>query len=165
MLKWVLGAGVVMALAAGAAYGVIPGLDGLFGAPQAEAGEAPVVKPPSTANPLAAKQKELIERETALSQREAQVNEREQQVATLSVVLAAERNELDTLRQVTDLYAAMPPFKAGPLLASLDSAQAVELLRRLDQDQAAAILAYMDKQAAARLTAELMKPASTKTSP
>jgi len=62
----------------------------------------------------------------------------------------------EAIRTVAELYNAMPPAKAGPLLAAMEPEQAVAVLRMMRREQAAAVLAQMEPNDAAELIRLLM---------
>lgn len=60
------------------------------------------------------------------------------------------------VRQVAELYDAMPPVKAGPLLAAMEPEEAAAVLRLMKREQAAASLAHMEPEDAAQLVDLMM---------
>jgi flagellar motility protein MotE (MotC chaperone) len=158
MTAWVVGAGLVMAAATAASYGLIPGLDRVLELPRAEASGAPKTDSETTAETPADAKSDIYAKEAELAAREAKLKEQEQTVAALSNALSAQEAEANGVKRAVGVYAAMPPFKAGPMLEALEPAMAVEILRQLDHDQAAAILSYMEPAQASSLTAQLMRP-------
>jgi flagellar motility protein MotE (MotC chaperone) len=158
MTAWVVGAGLVMAVATAASYGLIPGLGRVLDVPRAEASETPKTDAKTTADTAADANSDLYAKEAELAAREAKLKEQEQTVAALSNALSAQEAEANGVKRAVGVYAAMPPFKAGPMMEVLEPAMAVEILRQLDHDQAAAILSYMDTAQASSLTAQMMRP-------
>jgi hypothetical protein len=169
--KWVLGAAVIFGIAAALQFNLIPGSDVILGATalahETTKPPVPVIGLPDTAtsDPIADQQKQLAQREADLQAQEASVKERETQVADLLQDLSGQRTTADVVRRVADMYAAMPPFKAAPMLQTLDTETAVSILQLLDQDQAGAILAYMAPARGGELTTLLIKPQPAQSKP
>lgn len=154
-------AAILMAVGAGAVYYVpIPGITGASPPTPANLTEPDLLTP--TGDPMAERAADLARQEEALKSREEVVKNQESQVASLLGDLTAQQSQAAAVRKAVGLYTAMPPYKAAPLLAGLDSEVAVEILRLLDEDQAAAILAYMVPDQGAKLMRALAAPPTAK---
>lgn len=104
---------------------------------------------------------QLLRKQTELEDREAQVREREEQIRAAERAQAQQQDRQVRIRQVVELYTAMPPSRAATLMGSLDDETAVEVLQKLDFDHAAAILIYLNAERGALLMAEILKPPAT----
>lgn len=60
-------------------------------------------------------------------------------------------------KRVAEMYAAMPPIKAAPLVEGLDVNMATQVLQLMAPDEAAGILAYMQTDRATAITQALLK--------
>lgn len=131
-----------------------------FFAPQPEA--SPPTPAPSTVGSGAAlgsgKAMDLIRYEAELKEREAKLKEQELKLAEMLAKVAAGQADQELLKKRTEVYAALPPQKAAPLIKQLDDATAVEILRTLDSEQVTAIMVYMDPAVGARLLNKLAEP-------
>lgn len=161
----VVGGLIVIAALAAALSGLIPGLPPLFKGTGASADPpAPAPAPAATKAPAGpedaavALQQQLIQQEADLRTREAALKEQETQVADTLKQLDQQQADTNTVKRVADMYGAMPPTKAAPLIQTLSQDEAVAILRLLDQDQAGAILAGMDPARGSQLTSQLLKP-------
>jgi flagellar motility protein MotE (MotC chaperone) len=98
----------------------------------------------------------LMQAEETLKAREGMVKEKETQVSGLVKELAAQKAEGEQIKRMASVYAAMPPYKAGPLVQRLDLDLAAKVLLYLDQEEIAAIIAYMEPTTAAQVMAKLV---------
>lgn len=161
---WFLVGATVLGIAAVLSYLVpIPGLTSP--AEPILADEQPASGPEQTMDPTLARQQQLANREAELENREAQVQEKEKQVAGLLRDLTLQKADSDAVGRAAAMYAAMPPYKAGPLMESMAADTAVAILRLLDEDQAAAIIMYMDPATGAQLMSQLTRPQAPASSP
>lgn len=154
---WLLVAGTVLGVAAGVSYAVpIPGLTAAVTTNDpAKPDPAKEKEPEKTPQPSA---EELAKKE--LDAREARLKEKEAQVSTLLKDLTSQKADLEPLRQAALMYENMPPYKAGPMMQSLDPAKAAQILKLMDEDLAGTIISYMEPAKGAQVMNEMLKPAA-----
>ncbi len=120
---------------------------------------------------------EIRKREIDLALREQRVAERERAVVELEGMIEKRATDLDRIRQevedriaewssqgrdrvsqLADVYASMPPQKAGRLLDKLDLDLAVAVVRNMKKKSSAAILASMRADRALLVSRRMLKP-------
>ena len=120
---------------------------------------------------------EIRKREVELALREQRIAERERAVVELETLIEKRSTDLDRVRQeiedrisewssqgrdrvsqLSDVYASMPPEKAGRLLDKLDLDLAVSILRSMKKKSSAAVLASMRADRALLVSRRMLKP-------
>ena len=120
---------------------------------------------------------EIRKREVELALREQRIAERERAVVELETLTEKRSTDLDRVRQeiedrisewssqgrdrvsqLSDVYASMPPEKAGRLLDKLDLDLAVSILRSMKKKSSAAVLASMRADRALLVSRRMLKP-------
>jgi flagellar motility protein MotE (MotC chaperone) len=120
---------------------------------------------------------QIREREMSLSLREQKVAERERAVVELEQLLEERAHRLDRIRleiedriaawvsqgpdrvtQLSDVYASMPPAKAGQLLGNLDLDLAVSIVRGMKKKSSAGVLSAMRPDRALRISQRMLRP-------
>lgn len=150
----ITGAGAVAVL-----YYPIPGLTAKPPAP-------PAVTEPKPETPTAAllqREQEVVSKEADLAAREEQLKQKEAEVSRLLKELGGSELENHSVKRAANMYTAMAPFKAAPLMAALPVETAIQVLRQMLDEQAAAIIAYMEPERGAEIMRELTRPPVTNT--
>lgn len=105
---------------------------------------------------------DLVKREQAVAQKEAELAAREEaliqkeeEATQVLKELGVTQSETVSLRRAANMYSAMAPYKAAPLMAQLDVETALQILRLMTDEQAAEILSQMDPDRGARIMREL----------
>lgn len=120
---------------------------------------------------------QIRKREVELALREQRVAERERAVVELEDLIETRATDLDRVRQeiedriaewgsqgrdrvtqLSDVYASMPPEKAGRLLEKLDLDLAVSVLRSMKKKSSAAVLSSMRADRALLVSRRMLKP-------
>ncbi|MGB0619697.1 MAG: MotE family protein [Myxococcota bacterium] len=120
---------------------------------------------------------EIRKREVDLALREQRVAERERAVVELEDMIEKRAKDLDRIRQevedrisewsrqgrdrvqqLADVYAAMPPEKAGKLLDKLDLDLAVSVVRSMKKKSSAGVLATMRADRALLVSRRMLRP-------
>ena len=120
---------------------------------------------------------EIRKREVELALREQRIAERERAVIELEALIEERSTDLDRIRQeiedrisewssqgrdrvaqLSDVYAAMPPEKAGRLLDKLELDLAVSVLRSMKKKSSAAVLGSMRADRALLVSRRMLKP-------
>ncbi|MCR9093339.1 MAG: hypothetical protein NXI30_03895 [bacterium] len=120
---------------------------------------------------------EIRKREVEIALREQRVAERERAVVELEGMIGKRSTDLDRVRQeiedriaewssqgrdrvtqLADVYAAMPPEKAGRLLDKLELDLAVSVVRNMKKKASAAVLAAMRADRALLVSRRMLKP-------
>jgi len=120
---------------------------------------------------------EIRKREVDIALREQRVAERERAVVELENLIEKRSIELDRIRaevearisdwssqgqdrvlQLSSVYSAMPPNKAGSLLGKLDLDLSVSIIRGMKKKSSAGVLAAMSPDRALRVSRRMLKP-------
>ena len=120
---------------------------------------------------------EIRKREVEIALREQRVAERERAVVELEGMIGQRSTDLDRVRQeiedriaewssqgrdrvtqLADVYAAMPPEKAGRLLDKLELDLAVSVVRNMKKKASAAVLSSMRADRALLVSRRMLKP-------
>ena len=120
---------------------------------------------------------EIRKREVEIALREQRIAERERAVVELEEMIVKRSTDLDRVRQevedriaewssqgrdrvtqLADVYAAMPPEKAGRLLDKLDLDLAVSVVRNMKKKSSAAVLGAMRSDRALLVSRRMLKP-------
>ena len=120
---------------------------------------------------------EIRKREVDLALREQRVAERERAVVELEDMIEKRAKDLDRIRQevedrisewsrqgrdrvqqLADVYAAMPPEKAGKLLDKLDLDLAVSVVRSMKKKSSAGVLSTMPADRALLVSRRMLRP-------
>lgn len=120
---------------------------------------------------------EIRKREVEIALREQRIAERERAVVELEEMIVKRSTDLDRVRQevedriaewssqgrdrvsqLADVYAAMPPEKAGRLLDKLDLDLAVSVVRNMKKKSSAAVLGAMRADRALLVSRRMLKP-------
>lgn len=120
---------------------------------------------------------EIRKREVEIALREQRIAERERAVVELEEMIVERSTDLDRVRQevedriaewssqgrdrvaqLADVYAAMPPEKAGRLLDKLDLDLAVSVVRNMKKKSSAAVLGAMRSDRALLVSRRMLKP-------
>lgn len=155
MAPWLFLAALVTGAAAVAVlYYPIPGLTAKPPVPP------PAVEETKDQNPVPSA--DLVKRELAVEQKEAELaareetlRQKEEEATKVLKELGVTQSETVSLRRAANMYSAMAPYKAAPLMAQLDVETALQVLRLMTDDQAADILSYMEPDRGAQILREL----------
>jgi len=148
-----------------------------------DAGDAPMLlSAPGLSKGVDAIIAEIRKREVDLALREQRVAERERSVVELESMIEKRALELDRIRQevedrieswtaqgpdrvaqLSSVYSAMPPNKAGDLLGKLDLDLAVAVVRGMKKKKSAGVLAAMRPDRALKLSRRLLTPLDPRT--
>ncbi|MFZ5826785.1 MAG: MotE family protein [Bacillota bacterium] len=157
MAPWLfLSALLTGAAAVAVLYYPIPGLTAKPPAPPVV--EQPKQETASSSTTLLQREQAVAQKEAELAALEAELKQKEAETSRLLKELGGSELANNSLRRAANMYTAMAPFKAAPLMAELPVETAVQILRLMSDEQAADIIAHMETTRGAEIMRELTRP-------